>query len=48
MSRPDPVRLRVDLDYDLGDVHLDLNLEAGTETRVLFGPSGASLKRTPQ
>ena len=41
MSRPDPVRLRVDLDYDLGDVHLDLNLEAGTETLVLFGPSGA-------
>ena len=41
MSSPDPVGLQVDIDYDLGDVHLRVCFAAGTETLVLFGPSGA-------
>jgi len=41
-----PTRLRVALEKRLGAFHLDARLEVGTETMVLFGPSGAGKTTT--
>jgi len=45
VGQPQP-RLRVDVEKRLGTFRLDVRLEVGTETLVLFGPSGAGKTTT--
>src|SRR5690606_9949803 len=41
MAEPAAPRLRLDAEERIGEIHLDVRLDAGTEALVLFGPSGA-------
>ncbi|HLU24557.1 MAG TPA: ABC transporter ATP-binding protein [Longimicrobiales bacterium] len=41
MAEPAAPRLRLDVEKRIGEIHLDVRLDAGTEALVLFGPSGA-------